>query len=93
MNDIYQAAVYYCFAINITTLVLFGVDKLKAKKHWWRIPEATLLLFSLLGGSIGALCGMYLFRHKTQHKKFFIGVPFILIAQIALLVYLFYFKV
>ena len=59
-------------------------DKLKAKRGAWRIPEATLLGVAAIGGSIGALAGMYTFRHKTRHIKFTLGIPLILIAQIAL---------
>lgn len=60
------------------------VDKRKAVKKKWRIPEATLLFWAAIGGSVGALTGMYVFRHKTKHPKFTLGVPAILIAQIAL---------
>ena len=60
------------------------VDKRKAVKKKWRIPEATLLFWAAIGGSVGALAGMYVFRHKTKHPKFTLGVPAILIAQIAL---------
>ena len=69
--------------INLTTMLMFALDKWKAKHDRWRIPEATLLIFAALGGSIGLLCGMKLFHHKTQHKKFTIGVPVILVIQIA----------
>lgn len=64
------------------------VDKQKARKNRWRIPERTLIGSALLGGSVGALLGMYTFRHKTRHLKFTLGVPAILIAQIALAVWL-----
>ena len=57
------------------------VDKWKAKKNRWRVRESTLLIIAALGGSIGSLAGMYLFRHKTQHLKFTLGVPLILAAQ------------
>ena len=57
------------------------VDKWKAKKNRWRVRESTLLIVAALGGSIGSLAGMYLFRHKTQHLKFTLGVPLILAAQ------------
>ena len=57
------------------------VDKWKAKKNRWRIRESTLLIVAALGGSIGSLAGMYLFRHKTQHLKFTLGIPLILAAQ------------
>lgn len=80
--------IYYLLAINVITFIVYGIDKLKAKKGWWRIPEATLLLLAALYGSIGAWLGMKVWRHKTQHKKFIICVPLFLILQIALVVYL-----
>ena len=63
-------------------------DKRKAKKNLWRIPEATLMMSAVLGGSVGALAGMNMFRHKTKHLKFTLGIPAILIAQIVLAVWL-----
>ena len=63
-------------------------DKLKAKRGAWRIPEATLMGIAAIGGSVGALAGMYLFRHKTKHIKFTLGIPVILIGQIALVIWL-----
>ena len=75
-------------AVNLLAFVLYGVDKLKAKKGAWRIPEATLLLVAFLGGSLGALLGMEIFRHKTKHAKFRILVPLFLILHIALAVYM-----
>ena len=81
--------IYYIIAINIITFSVYGVDKLKAKKGWWRIPEATLLMLAVIGGSIGAWCGMMLFRHKTKHWKFKLGVPVIILLQFALLVYVY----
>lgn len=88
MITLTQLSLYYLIAINVLTLILFGVDKLKAKKHWWRIPEATLLLTAGMGGRVGALSGMYLFHHKTLHKKFYIGVPVLLLLQIGITIYL-----
>ena len=75
-------------AVNLLAFVLYGVDKLKAKKGAWLIPEATLLLVAFLGGSLGALLGMEIFRHKTKHAKFRILVPLFLILHIALAVYM-----
>ena len=63
-------------------------DKIRAKKKLWRIPEATLLFFAFAGGSVGILVGMHLFRHKTLHLKFSVGVPVILAMQIVLAVVL-----
>ena len=72
---------YYLLLINAAGLLLMLVDKWKAKKNRWRIRESTLLAVAALGGSVGSLLGMYLFRHKTQHLKFTLGVPLILTAQ------------
>ena len=77
----------YLFAINLIAFVAYGMDKWRAKKNKWRIPERTLILLAVIGGSIGALAGMYVFRHKTQHMKFKIGVPLILGIQLGLSVY------
>ncbi len=75
--------------VNLLAFALYGIDKLKAKKGAWRIPESTLLLVAFLGGSLGALLGMELFRHKTKHAKFKILVPLFLVLHIALAVYIF----
>lgn len=80
----------YLLVINAAALLLMLIDKQKAIHDRWRIPEKTLLLSAILGGSIGSLLGMYWFRHKTKHLKFTVGVPLILAAQILLLYYLFY---
>lgn len=79
----------YLLLINALALVLMLVDKIKAKNNLWRIPERTLMLSAALGGSVGALIGMYLFRHKTRHPKFTIGIPAILVAQIFLGIWIF----
>ena len=76
--------IYYFFGINLLTFFVYGIDKWKAKRDKWRVPEATLLMLAALGGSVGALLGMFVFHHKTKHKKFLIGVPLILLAQLAL---------
>lgn len=65
-----------------------GIDKRRARKRAFRIPEATLFLIALIGGSIGSNIGMYTFRHKTRHWYFVYGMPFILFVQIALVVLL-----
>ena len=72
---------YYLLRINAAGFLLMLVDKWKAKKNRWRVRESTLLLVAALGGSVGSLAGMYLFRHKTQHLKFTLGIPLILAAQ------------
>ena len=81
-------ATYYVLILNFVTMLVYGIDKFKAKKGKWRIPESTLLLLAVLGGSIGAWLGMRVWRHKTQHKKFKYGIPVIFILQVALCFYL-----
>lgn len=71
--------------INLIAFAMFGMDKKRAKKGQWRISEKGLFLAALLGGSIGAICGMQLFRHKTRHWYFRIGLPLILLLQAAAL--------
>ena len=78
------AAVIYLAAVNITAFILYGADKKKAKRGQWRIPEKTLLGLAAIGGSAGAILGMFLFRHKTKHWYFRYGLPAILIVQLAL---------
>ena len=77
---------YYLLAINLLTFVTYGIDKYKARHNYWRVREASLLLLAALGGSIGALLAMRVFRHKTQHKKFRYGVPAILLVQLTIVV-------
>jgi uncharacterized membrane protein YsdA (DUF1294 family) len=88
METIYNIIAYYLIGINLVTFFVYGIDKWKAKKKMWRISEATLLLLAVVGGSIGAWCGIRVWHHKTMHKKFRYGVPAIIILQIALVVYL-----
>ena len=76
-------------AINLVTFAVYGIDKAKAKRGTWRVPEKTLFLLPLLGGSLGALLGMRVFHHKTKHWYFVWGIPLILLAQIALAVWLY----
>lgn len=75
---------FYLLIINAASFILMLVDKIKARKNLWRIPERTLILTAVAGGSIGSLAGMYLFRHKTLHPKFTIGIPVILALQVVL---------
>ncbi len=84
----HQYSLYYLFAVNSLTFLLYGIDKYKAKKGRWRISETTLLTMAAIGGSIGAWAGMRTWHHKTMHKKFKYGIPVIIIMQIALVVYL-----
>ena len=78
----------YLFIINAIGFILMLVDKIKARKNLWRIPEKVLFLSAIIGGSIGSLLGMYVFRHKTKHFSFIIGMPVILAAQIFLAIWL-----
>ena len=74
----------YLILVNAVAFLLMLIDKQKAKKKKWRIPEATLIGSAAIGGSIGALAGMYTFRHKTKHPKFTVGIPVILVLQLIL---------
>ena len=74
--------------LNLLTFIIYGIDKFKAKKAKWRIPESTLLLLAVFGGSIGAWLGLQVWRHKTQHKKFYIGIPMILTLQVIATIYI-----
>ncbi len=74
----------YLAGMNVVTFFLYGIDKWKAKRAKWRIEESTLLWWAAFGGSVGALLGMRVWHHKTQHRKFTWGVPAILIAQLAI---------
>ena len=78
-----DALLIWLIAVNGATFALYGIDKRRAKKGRWRIPERTLLLLPLLGGSVGGILGMAVFHHKTRHWYFVIGMPLILILQIA----------
>ena len=82
------SVLYYLAVINTITFMVYGIDKLKAKKSEWRIPEATLLLLAVIGGSIGAWCGVKVWHHKTMHKKFRYGIPLIMTIQIVIIIYL-----
>ena len=79
---------YYLIVINILTFAVYGIDKWKARQGSWRISEATLLMLAVIGGTIGALLGMQVWRHKTMHLKFKYGLPLILLAQIALIYFI-----
>ena len=78
----YNLFIFYLLIINILGFIFMYIDKEKAKKHKWRISENTLIILSLLGGSIGSFIGMNKFRHKTKHIKFKYGIPLIIIFQI-----------
>lgn len=84
--NVIQLLLSYFTAVNFIGFALMGIDKYKAKKRAFRIPEATLFIVAVIGGSIGSIAGMYIFRHKTRHRSFVYGMPFILILQIALII-------
>lgn len=73
--------------LNLITFIVYGIDKLKARKNKWRIPDSTLMLLAIIGGSIGALLGIKVWHHKTLHRKFRYGIPMIILAQTALVIY------
>ena len=79
--------IIYLVIMNIIGFFIMAVDKHKAKKHAWRIPEKILFLASLVGGSIGTWAGMYVFRHKTKHWYFVIGMPLILVLHVVLVLH------
>lgn len=82
--------IVYLLIINLIGFFIMFIDKSRAIHKEWRVPEKTLIGISLIGGSIGMLAGMSTFRHKTKHKKFTLGVPFILTIQIILAIYFFH---
>ena len=84
-------ALQYLAIINVATFFTYGLDKWKAKRSRWRIREAALLTLAVLGGSIGAWLGMKVWHHKTQHKKFKVGIPIIIIVQ-AIIIWYFFFR-
>ena len=83
-----QYLLIYLAAVNVAAFAAMGIDKAKAKAGAWRVPEATLFLLAVLGGSVGGILGMQLFRHKTKHKTFTVGSPAILVCQLALAAYI-----
>lgn len=80
--------IIYLLIINLVSFLSMGIDKWKAKRGAWRIPEQTLISMVLLGGGIGGIIGMYMFRHKTKKPRFYIGFPVILISEIIIAVYI-----
>ena len=85
----WKYAIIYLVCINVIGFFVMWIDKWKAKKNRWRIPEDTLIFITALGGGIGTIAGMYTFRHKTKKPKFTIGLPLILILEIILVIYFF----
>ena len=87
MNILYFVALYLT-VINLTGFAVMGIDTRKAVRHLWRVRESTLFLIALLGGSVGSILGMRMFRHKTRHWYFVYGMPAILVLQILLAVFI-----
>lgn len=83
MNELPQAVLVWLAGINAVGFLLMGLDKWKAKRGAWRIPEKTLFLTALLGATPGVIAGMQTFRHKTRHRKFKYGLPALLTLQLA----------
>ena len=79
--------IIYLLIINALGFLLMLIDKYKARKNLWRIPEKTLLGVALIGGSIGSFAGMQIFRHKTKHPRFYIGIPIIMAVQLIAVAY------
>lgn len=82
----------YLLIINVLSFICFGIDKSRARRSRWRISEGSLFSLAIFGGSLGALLGMYVFRHKTQKLKFKVGMPLILFIQLAVLAVILIFK-
>ena len=79
-----RCLIVYLVLINLAAAALMGIDKRRGRRHVWRIPEKTLFLSAILGGSVGAILGMLLFRHKTKHMSFVVGMPVILLIQLVI---------
>ena len=86
-----QNIIIYLIIINILGFLLMFIDKQKAKKGAWRIPEKTLFIVTTFGGGIGTIAGMYIFRHKTQKLNFVVGLPLITILEVLLAIYFIFF--
>lgn len=84
MNS-FDIIILYAVAVNVISFIMMGVDKRKAIKRAFRIPESTLFILAIIGGSIGSIAGMHLFHHKTRHWYFLYGMPVILALQIILI--------
>lgn len=87
--DVILLLIIYAIVMNLAGFALMGIDKKRARKRAFRIPEAVLFTIAVLGGSIGSILGMRLFRHKTRHWYFVYGMPAILILQIVIIVFIF----
>ena len=91
ITDHLTTVLVYLAIVNLIAFIAYGIDKRRAKKHRWRIPEITLIMFAAIGGSIGALAGMFFWHHKTKKIKFLFAVPALLILWIAAAVCIFVF--
>lgn len=80
----------YLAVVNFISYIMYGIDKRKAKQNRWRISENSLIFVAVIGGSIGAYLGMKMFHHKTRHKKFYMGIPAIMILQLLLAIWIIY---
>ncbi len=83
-----QISIIYLLIVNVISFIAIGIDKNRARNKKWRIPEKQLWLLALIGGSIGSIIGMRSFRHKTKHRSFLIGMPTVLLFQIAIISFL-----
>ncbi|MBR4758451.1 MAG: DUF1294 domain-containing protein [Bacteroidaceae bacterium] len=81
---------YFILVMTVLTFIVFGIDKWKAKNEQWRVPESTLFLLAIFGGSIGGWLGMEIWRHKTQHWYFRLGIPIIVVLQVALILWIWF---
>lgn len=90
--SVYAAFGIYLAIVNIIGFIVMGIDKKRARKKAWRIPEATLFLIAIIGGTIGSIIGMYTFHHKTRRWYFVYGMPAILLLHIVIIVYLIFFS-
>ena len=88
--DVFTVLLIYLEAVNLLALAAFGYDKHLARVHRERIPEAALMGLVAVGGGVGALAGMFLFRHKTRKRRFTVGVPVVIALQISFFLALFY---
>ena len=84
MNS-FDFIILYVAAVNVISFIVMGVDKRRAVKRAFRVPESTLFVLAIIGGSIGSIAGMHLFHHKTRHWSFLYGMPVILALQIILI--------
>lgn len=89
MATITYIMIAYFSLINIAGFISMGMDKYKARHHLYRIPEKNLFFIAILGGSIGSYMGMHLFRHKTKHKSFVLGIPLIFVLEASLSIFTF----